>query len=478
MENIFSSFIWRYAERFGAQFITLVVSIVLARLIAPEAYGTIALIQVVIAIMQVFVDSGMGNALIQKLDADDGDFSTVFIFNIFLCVVVYLVVFFLSPVIARFYNDLSMIPVIRVLGITILISGVKNIQQAYVSRQMLFKKFFFATLFGTLLSAVVGIAMAYAGFGIWAIVGQHLTNTIVDTIVLWFTVKWRPKLYFSLEKFKRLYGFGWKMLVSALLDTGYNNLRSLVIGKMYTKADLAYYDRGKQIPNIIVSNVNSSIGSVLFPALAKEQNFKGAVKAHVRKGIRVSSYVMWPMLMGIAACAEPIIRILLTDTWLPAVPFVQIACLTYGFWPIYTTNLQAITAMGRSDIFLKLEVIKKVLGIIILLVSMRYGVLAIALFGILSSIISIFVNSWPNKKLLDYSTKELFSDFMPSFLLALFMGLVVYQLTKLNLSPVLLLLLQIPTGIAIYWIGSILLKFEMYDFVKAYAYKVIDKIRC
>lgn len=472
-----SNFMWRFAERFGAKLIAFIVSIVLARIISPTEYGTIALVQVFIVIMQVFVDSGMGNALIQKLEVNEDDFSTVFIFNIFLCIVVYLAVFFLAPFIAVFYNDLTMIPVIRVLGISILVSGIKNIQQAYVSRNMLFKKFFYATLFGTLLSAIVGIVMAYSGYGIWAIVGQYLTNTIVDTIVLWFTVEWRPKLYFSFEKFKVLYGFGWKMLVSSLLDTAYSNLRSLVIGRMYTKEDLAYYERGNQIPNLLVSNINATIGSVLFPALAKEQELKESLKLHVRKAISISSYMIWPILMGISACADSLIEIIFTDTWLPAVPFVQIACLTYGFWPIYTTNLQAITAMGRSDIFLKLEVMKKVLGIAILLISMRYGVLAIALFGILSSIISIFINSWPNKKLLDYSTKELFSDFMPSFLLALFMGLVVYQFTRLNLHPLILLMIQIPTGIAIYWIGSVIFKLEMYDFVMEYVGKVISKIR-
>ena len=261
------NFIWRFAERSGAQLVSFVVSIVLARMLSPNDYGTIALVTVFTAIMEVFVNCGLGTALIQKKDADDLDFSSVFYFNFVVCLILYAGMFFCSPLIANFYEDVTLIPIIRVLSITILIAGVKGIQQAYVSRNMLFKRFFFSTIGGTIFSAFLGIGMAYMGFGVWALVAQQLSNTAIDTIILWITVKWRPKRVFSWKRLKNLLKFGWKLLVSSLLDTVYNNLRNLVIGRMYSSADLAYYNQGDKFPKVIVTNINTSIDSVLLPTM-------------------------------------------------------------------------------------------------------------------------------------------------------------------------------------------------------------------
>ena len=464
-EKVVKNMVWRFAERIGAQGISLIVSILLARILTPKDYGTIALITVFVAILQVFVDSGLGNALIQKKDADDLDYSTVFYFNMGMCIVVYLLLFFAAPYIASFYNDLSLTPVIRVIGLTLIVSGVKNIQQAYVSSHMLFKRFFYATLGGTLFSGILGVFMAYKGYGVWALVAQQLSNATIDTLILWITVKWRPKKMYSWERWKTLFSFGWKLLVSALIDTTYVNLRNLVIGKKYTKSDLAYFDNGQKIPKMVVSNVNASIGSVLFPALSQEQHRPDLVKAHTRRAIKMSSYVLWPALLGVAACAEPLISIVLTDKWLPAVPYLRIACFTFGLWPIHTTNLQAINAMGRSDYFLKLEIIKKVIGITALFIAMPHGVMAIAISGIITGIISTIVNSWPNKSLLNYTYFEQIKDIMPSLLLSSAMAYVVHLWILLDLKSWQLLLLQIPTGIIVYIAGSKLFKFEDYDYL-------------
>ena len=354
-----SNMIWRFAERCGAQGVAFVVSIVLARLLTPTEYGTVALITVFTAIFQVFVDSGMGSALIQKKDADQLDFSTVFYFNVFMCLVVYAILFLAAPLIARFYGDPSLKSMTRVVGLTIVIAGLKNIQQSYVSRHLLFKKFFFSTLIGTITAGVVGIAMAYLGFGAWAVVAQHIVNTLIDTIVLYITVKWRPTKEFSVKRLKGLFGFGWKLLASSLLDTVYNNLRSLVIGKLYSSADLAYYNKGKQIPYVVITNINNSIDSVLLPVMAREQEHIERVKAMLRRSIKTSTYIMAPIMVGISFTAEPLIRLLLTEKWLPSVFFLRIFCITYMVYPIHTANLNAIKAMGRSDLFLKLEIIKK-----------------------------------------------------------------------------------------------------------------------
>lgn len=372
--NVLKNFIWCFAERCGAQLVTFIVSIVLARILAPEDYGKIALITVFTTILQVFVDSGLGTALIQKKNADELDFSSVFYFNFVVCIILYIGMFLAAPFIAQFYNDLSLTPIIRVISLTIIISGVKGIQQSYVSKNMLFKRFFYSTLGGTVFSAALGIGMAWAGAGVWAIVAQQLSNTAIDTLILWITVKWRPKKMFSWKRLKSLLSFGWKMLVSSLLETVYTNIRSLIIGKMYSSSDLAFYNQGDKLPNVIVNNINTSIDSVLLPTLSKEQDDKERVKNMTRRAIKVSTYIMSPLMMGLAFCATPIVEIVLTEKWLPCVPFLQIFCITYMFFPIHTANLNAIKAMGRSDLFLKLEIAKKIIGTVLLVSTMWFGV--------------------------------------------------------------------------------------------------------
>lgn len=464
-EKALSSMIWRFFERCGAQGVSFVVSIVLARLLAPEAYGTIALVSVFTAILQVFVDSGMGNALIQKKDADDVDFSSVFYFNLTACLLLYLLLFFTAPLIARFYKDMTLTPVIRVLGITLLISGVKNIQQAYVGRNLQFRKFFFATLGGTIGAAVIGITMAYMGFGVWALVAQHLFNSAIDTIILWLTVKWRPKRVFSFSRLKGLINFGGKLLASALLNTIYGNLRSLIIGKMYTTEDLAYYNRGKSFPDMFVSNINSSIDSVLLPTMSSVQDSKETVKAITRRSIVVSSYIMWPMMIGLAVVAKPLVMVLLTEKWIAAIPFLQISCVACGMEPLQTANLNAIKSLGRSDIFFRLEVIKKLTFTLVLLAFMRFGVMAIALSGLGTSVIAFLLNASPNKKLLNYSYFEQIKDIFPSLGLALLMGAIVNAIAFIPLPMAAVLALQVITGVVFYLGASILLKLEPFQYI-------------
>ena len=467
------NFIWRFAERSGAQLVSLVVSIVLARMLDPTVYGTIALITVFITVLNVFVDSGFGNALIQKKDADDLDFSTVFYFNITACTLLYALMFVSAPWIASFYNDPSLTPLIRVLVLTIIVSGVRNVQQAYVSRTLQFKRFFFATLGAILASAAVGIFMAYKGFGAWALVGQQLTNNVVGTAILWITVKWRPKAVFSFTRLKSLFDYGWKLLASSLLDTVYRELRQLIIGKMYTPADLGVYNRGQQIPNIIATNTGTSIDSVIFPVMAQAQDDRARVKGMTRRAMMTSTYIMAPMMMGLAGVSTSLIRLLLTEKWMECVPYMIIFCITYMFYPIHTANLNAITAMGRSDLFLKLEVIKKIVGLVALFATMWISVMAMAYSMLFVSVASQIINSWPNKKLLDYSYLEQLKDIMPAIVLAAVMGGCVYCVQLLGLPDTLSLCIQIPLGVLIYWGVSKLLGLEAYE----YAMKTIKSFR-
>ncbi len=464
-QKVFSNLIWRFSERIGAQLVSFIVSIILARILSPDEYGMIALVTVFTTIMQVFVDSGLGNALIQKKDADDIDFSTVFYINIIFCIVIYLVIFLFAPQIAKFYNNEQLTLVTRVLGITVLISGVKNVQQAYVSRKLIFKKFFFATLMGTIGAGIVGIVLAKNGYGVWALVVQQLFNLSVDTIILWITVKWRPKKVFSVNRLKGLFSYGWKLFASSILDSIYNNARQLIIGKLYSSSDLAFYNKGKQFPEIIVNNVNTSIDSVLLPTMSREQDDKEKVKAMTRRAIKTSSFIMAPLMMGLAFTSNNVIKILLTDKWLFSTSYLCIFCVDFMFYPIHTANLNAIKAMGRSDLFLKLEVIKKIIGIILLLLTVRISVMAMALSLLVTGIISQIINSCPNKKMLEYSYIAQLKDIMPSIVLALIMGGIVYCINFIQLTTSVTLFVQIIIGAIVYLGGAKILKLDAFIYL-------------
>ena len=462
---ILDNFIWRFAERCGAQLVTAVVTLLLARILMPEDYGRTALVAVFINILQVFIDSGLGTALIQKKDADDLDFSSVFYFNFAVCLVLYAGMFIAAPYIAAFYKDPSLTPVVPVASLTLVFSGVKGIQQAYVSRNMLFKRFFFATLGGTLFSAFLGLGMAYAGFGVWALVAQQLSNTAIDTLILWLTVHWRPKAVFSWQRLKGLLSYGWRLLASSLLDTVYNNLRSLVIGRVYTSADLAFYNEGMLAPDTIAVNVDSSIDSVLLPAMSAVQDEPARVKNMTRRAIKTCVYVIAPLMMAMFFCAKPLVRLVLTEKWLPCVPYLRIFCITYMFYPIHTANLNAIKAMGRSGVYLKLEIIKKIMGLTLLLLTYHISVMAMAYSLILSSLLSQLINTWPNRKLLDYRYLEQLKDILPSILLAVFMGCCMWLVNLAHLPDIVTLVIQILIGAAVYLGGSALLKLDTFEYL-------------
>ena len=464
-KSVLTNLFWRFAERCGAQGVAFVVQIVLARLLAPEVYGTIALVTVFITILQVFVDSGLGNALIQKKNADDIDFSTVFYFNMMICLALYLLMFFTAPFIASFYDDVELTPVVRVLSLTLVISGVKNVQQAYVSRTMQFKRFFYATLGGTIGAAFIGILMAYKGYGVWSLVAQQIFNATVDTCVLWITVKWRPKFVFSFERLKGLFGFGWKLLISALIDTVYTNIRQLIIGKLYTSSDLAQYNRGRQFPYLFVTNINTSIDSVLLPTMSAEQDDKERVKAMTRRAIKTSTYVMAPLMMGLAFVGTPLVRLLLTEKWLPCVFFMRIFCITFMFYPIHTANLNAIKAMGRSDMFLRLEVIKKIVGLAALFSTIWISVEAMAYSLLVTSALSQIINAAPNKRLLNYGYLEQLKDILPSILLAIVMGACVYTVSFLGFRDIFTLIIQVVIGAIIYLLGSKILRLDSFEYL-------------
>lgn len=452
--GLISNLSWKFAERITAQLVTFVVSIILARVLDPSHYGLISIVTIFITLANVFVSDGFGSALIQKKDADILDFSTVLYFNIAFSILVYIVLFFLAPVITDFYGDgyELLTPVLRVLGVRIIVSGINSVQQAYVSRHMIFQRFFWATLFGTVISAVVGIVMALNGFGVWALVAQYLTNTSIDTIVLALTVRIKYVKSFSIERLKGLFKYGVKILGTKLLITGFMEIRALIIGKVYSSSDLAYYDRGKQFPNLLVTNIDTSIGAVLFPKMSNEQDNLSQVKQTTRYSIRYSAFIMCPMMLGLAVVARPLVTLVLTEKWLPCVPLLQLFCIVYLFQPIHTANMQAIKALGRSDVYLQLEIIKKSIELIVLFITVRFSVEAIVLGMAILTTCYTFVNAFPNTKLLNYSLKEQMADILPTIGRSAVMVIAVYALQLLlqRFNLTVSLVLQVIFGASIY----------------------------
>ena len=463
-KTVYTNLMWRLLERFGAQGVTLVVSLILARLLDPEAYGTVALITIFTAVLNVFVDSGLANALIQKKNTDDVDFSSVFYFNVLICCLLYIIMFVSAPAISRFYNKPEIVPMIRVLSLTLIISGIKNVQQAYVSKNMMFKKFFFSTLGGTLAASIIGIALAILGKGAWALIIQNITNLLMDTIILWLTVKWRPKLLFSWKRLKGLLSYGYKLLLVSLINNIYNECRQLIIGKMYSSSDLACYNQGNRFPQIIVQNLNTAIDNVVFSAMSAAQDEITEVRNMTRRSIRTGSFILAPLMVGMACVSKSVVLLILTDKWIACVPYLQMFCIMYLFAPIQTANLNAIKAIGKSGVFLIIDILEIVIGLVGLLVSMWFGPIYIAFSMLVCTILNLFINSFPNKKYLNYGIRDQLRDLFPNILLAGVMGIVVYSINWLELSPIISLFIQIPLGGIIYIGGAAIFKIESFDY--------------
>lgn len=460
-----SSLIWKLLERGGTQGIQFIIQIFLARLLSPNDYGTIALITVFIALANVFVQNGFNAALIQKQNADEKDFSSVFYLSLMVAGILYIILFLTAPLIAIFYNIQELVNIIRVLSLTLFLGAFNSIQNAIVSRKMAFKKLFYSSLGAIIISGIVGIMLAYRGFGVWTLIYQQLINQFSVCLILWFTVRWRPRFLFSLQRVKELFSFGGKLLLSALIDTGYREMTNLIVGKIYTPAMLGYYNRGNQFPSLIVNNLNGSIQSVIFPVLASLQNDKIRIKEVMRRAIVTSSYIVFPSMIGLMAIAEPMIRLILTEKWLPCVPYLRLFCLSYALWPIHTANLQAINAIGRSDIFLKLEIIKKIVGVSIIIITSKISPLMIAFGIVFTGIISSFINSSPNKKLLNYSYFEQMRDILPSIILSCIMGAITYSVIFLGLSDLVTIILQIIVGGVTYILLSYVIKLECFMYL-------------
>ena len=466
-QKVAGGLFWSYGERILAQLVSLVVSIVLARLLTPENYGVISIVMIFITFCDAIVTGGFGNAIVQKKDADEMDVNTMLCCSIATSFLLYAVVFLAAPAIARFYQMDIVRPILRVLGLRLLISGVNSIQRAWIQKRMLFKRFFISTSFGTVLSAIVGIAMAYMGMGAWALVAQYLTNSFVDTMVLLITNDWKPRLQFSWPRARNMLSYGWKVLVTTVVYTIESDLRSLIIGKKFGSADLAYYDQGKKFPNLLVTNINTSISNVMFPVLAQSQSDSERLKRLCRRAVRIGIYLLSPLLVGLIGVADTFVVAVLTEKWAPCIPYLRILALVFLVRPFMTTCQQSILSVGRSDVTLKLEIVINVvaIGILFYAVFVLESVISVALGTLITEIVGIAMTMYYENKIIGYTCREQLEDLLPSLTLSMIMGALVYFLHFLSLNPLLTLGLQVAVGAAFYLAVSIAIQFEPFVYL-------------
>ncbi len=462
-----SGVIWKAMESGGNQLVKFVISVVLARMLDPENYKTLAVLLVIVDLADVIVKRGFATSLIQRKDADNLDFSSVLWIMLALAAIFYGALFFGAPLLAGVYKDPMFVPAMRVIALTLFFGAFNSVQGAIIQRKLEFRKFCIATLGATLLSGAVGIYMAYAGYGVWALVAQQMIGAFGNVLFLWLLDRWKPALVFSLERAKSLFGFGWKLLLSSLLDKGYNSLSTLIIGARFVDDSLAFYSRGKQYPGMISENLNSVALSVLFPAYARHQEDVGRVREMVRKTNRSTALMIFPMMAGLAAIATPFVRVLLTEKWMLTVPYLQMMCIVSALYPMEATDLQAMNALGRSDLYLKTEIIKKIFGIAVLAVSVFAFTtpLAISWAVVITGVFSMFVTMVVMKRLFAYRWRDQLWDMTPPLLLSAVMWGAVYAVSLIPIPELPLLILQIVCGIAVYLGLAVLLRLESFSYL-------------
>lgn len=460
-----TGFFWQLSQKVLCQVVSFGISVVLARLLLPSDYGVIAICSMFLVLTGIFIGGGLGTALVQKKNADDIDFCTVFYSGLVLSIVVYLAVFFAAPYIAIFFKNEQITAVIRVLALAMPIGTLSGVQNAFVSKQMIFKKFFYSSLIGTIASGAVGLGIALTGFGVWALVGQNLVSTITNTLVLFCIIDWHPKLIFSYERFKQLFSFGWKMAVVNILTTFFYQLKGYVIGYKYSAAQLAYYNRGEGLPGILYNNINGTISDVLFPALSQLQDDKEALKRALSRAMRISSFFLIPALFGLAAISDKLVIIIFSEKWAPSIPFMQVICMISCSDILGMANYQAIKAVGRADTLLKMEFLKRPAMFAILIATMFISPLAIAVGQLVYSILAFVVNAYPNRKYIGYPIWQQMKDVGKNFLISLVMAIVVYLLGTLGLNMYVSVVLQVVTGALLYYVMSRTLNKEDYGYV-------------
>lgn len=459
-QQVFSGMVWRFMERGCVQVISFVLQIVLARLLEPEDYGVLAVLNVFISFSTTLINNGLGNAIIQKKDADEVDFNTIFYIQLGLAGVLVILLNIFSPYIASYYNDESLSIYLRVMSVILILEALASIQMTALRKSLQFKKSFYANVIGTVTSGVVGVAMALKGFGCWALIGSQISMKVALFLTYFFMVKWRPKAMFSFKRFKSLFSYSWKLTVAWLIGTLHQNVFTLVIGKRFSKTVLGFYDKGQNLPNTMKTTVNETISTVMFSALAKIQDDKEKMKESTRKMMSLTAFIIFPVMAGVAGVSKSFVYIFLTEKWAPCIPMMQLFCISLGINIISTTNMQSFNALGKSDVFMKLEIIKRSLSLLVLLLTSHINIYAVIIGLACMGVFSLVYNIFPNRKLIGYTLKEQIEDMLPSLILSVVMFLIVWQFDRLNMSFYIKIILQVLTGIVFYGGVSYLLKIK------------------
>lgn len=456
--------VWLFGEKVLGEAISIFVAAVLARVLLPSEYGVVAIASTFIAFLSIFITGGWTWALIQKRECDELDYSSVFIVNTIMSVILYVGIYLLSPMAASYFGYSILVPVLRVTGLSMILTAMRAVQTAMISRQMQFKRFFLSSLAGTIGSAIVGIIMAYRGFGVWALVAQKLTDQVIDMLVLQRIIRWRPKLFFSRIRISMLFAFGWKIMLAEVLSASVESLKELSIGKVYSTSELAFFNKGSSFPKLITSNINVSISRVMFPVLSRLQNERERLVYLCREYVKVTTYLLFPINMGLAIVARPLIILIFTDRWLGAVPFLQISCFIYACWPIQTAVLDTIKAIGRSDIYLIRDITVIAFSLCSLFALMHLGPIAIALSGVISTCFAVFTVNWIAAHYLGYHFKSQIKDQFPAFVISAITGLITVTIGFLDVVPLLLLVLQVGIAVTLYIGMSAILKVDSYHY--------------
>lgn len=423
--------IWSAVERFSTQGVQFLFGILLARLLTPDDYGMIAMLTIFMAVSQTFIDSGFGNALIRKTDRTEKDKATVFFFNIFMAAACYGIIFLAAPFVARFYNMPQLADILRVLAINLIIIAVGSIQRLNLTIDLNFKTLAKVSLSGAIVGGTAGLICAYNGLGVWSLVVQQMTTTGFRAILFWTLVRWRPKHFFNKASFKNMFGFGSKLLASGLLNTIYDNVYDLIIGKVFAAATLGNYTRASHFAQFPSSNITGIFQRVTFPVLSKIQDDHEKLRSAYLKFLNMATLVVFPLMIGLAALAKPFILLVLTDKWVDAILILQIICFPMMWYPVHAINLNVLQVMGRSDLFLKLEIIKKLVGIGTLCVTLPHGIIAMCFGQWFNACFGLVVNTYYSGKLLNAGLWPQLKMYIPTLLNALVMGAICVGVTRL-----------------------------------------------
>lgn len=463
-KKIAGSFLWRFSENILSKTVNFILQIVLARILLPEDYGVIAIVTVFITISQLIVDSGFTSALIQKKEITQLECSTAFMFSFILSIIIYAILFFCAPIIANYYNNTALNSIIKVQSLVIVLGALTNVPNALLQRGLNFRLSLIKSVIAAVFNGVIGLLLALTGFGVWSLVISMLSYYIVSLIVLYYMTKWHPSMCFSFSSFKKMFSYSINVMLSNITNTAFNSLISLIIGKNFGPLSLGYFNRGNQIPYFIMGNIDAAMTTVLFSALSKTQNDIFKFKLWLRRSIKTSMFVVAPVLIGLIVVAKPLTISLLTEKWLPSVPYIQLSCLVCLTWPL-AAKTHAYNALGKSRITLVMNISSKIFSLVAMLFAQKYGLYAFVFTYALTSWIFLIPEAFVCKKILKYTFAEQISDIISPLLISTLMAIIIYPISFLTMNIIFTILVQVIVGIIIYIGFAFLFKIESFFYV-------------